>query len=62
VRLDVPVSGAGLAAGFDDRAGALAWLEEERANLVAATRFAADGRMPAMAWLSADVTAPAASK
>jgi tetratricopeptide (TPR) repeat protein len=56
LRLPLPPADAGLpSAGFDDRPGALGWLDAERANLVAAVRHAAaHGPRPA-AWLLADV-------
>jgi len=41
-------------AGFDDHAGALAWLAAERANLLAAVQHAADHGPPEAAWLLAD--------
>jgi DNA-binding SARP family transcriptional activator len=41
-------------ARFDDRVAALAWLDAERANLVAAVRYAAEHGPPDAAWLLAD--------
>jgi DNA-binding SARP family transcriptional activator/tetratricopeptide (TPR) repeat protein len=59
VRLPAPGSGApAVAAGFREPADALAWLEAERVNLVAATeRAAAVGRWEA-AWRLADAVRP----
>jgi len=42
------------AAAFDDRAGAIGWLEAERDNLVAAARRAAEHGPAPIAWLLAD--------
>jgi DNA-binding SARP family transcriptional activator len=46
--------GPGPAADFGDRAQALAWLQAERNNLLAACRHAAGDGYPEMAWLLAD--------
>jgi tetratricopeptide (TPR) repeat protein/transcriptional regulator with XRE-family HTH domain len=55
LRLPLPQAATGLpVAAFHDHAGAVAWLDAERANLVAVVQHAADqGPRPA-AWLLAD--------
>jgi tetratricopeptide (TPR) repeat protein/transcriptional regulator with XRE-family HTH domain len=54
LRLSVPRAEVAVPpAGFDDPPGALAWLEAERANLVAAVQHAATAGPPAMVWLLA---------
>jgi tetratricopeptide (TPR) repeat protein len=58
VRLSLPDAPRGLAvAGFEDRVGALAWLDAERANLVAAVQQAAEHGPRPPAWLLADTLA-----
>jgi DNA-binding SARP family transcriptional activator/tetratricopeptide (TPR) repeat protein len=55
VRLDVPPAPAGASpVPFDDRAGALAWLEAERTNLLAAVKHAAGQPSRALSWQLAD--------
>jgi DNA-binding SARP family transcriptional activator len=54
VRLPLPPDEPRPLARFDDRAQALAWLDAERPNLVAAIRHAAAHGPPAVAWLLAD--------
>jgi DNA-binding SARP family transcriptional activator/Tfp pilus assembly protein PilF len=55
VRLAVPEAPVGLpVAGFDEPDGALAWLDAERANLVAAVQQAAEHGPQPPAWLLAD--------
>jgi DNA-binding SARP family transcriptional activator/tetratricopeptide (TPR) repeat protein len=55
VRLPIPDAPAGLpVAGFDEPGGALAWLDAERANLVAAAQQAAEHGPRPPAWLLAD--------
>jgi len=52
VRLPVPVAQEGLpAAGFDEDAGALEWLDAEQANLAAVIAHAAEHRPHQVAWL-----------
>jgi DNA-binding SARP family transcriptional activator/tetratricopeptide (TPR) repeat protein len=57
VRLAAPEAapGRGSAVPFADPAGAVAWLDAERANLVATVRYAADHGPAALAWRLADV-------
>jgi DNA-binding SARP family transcriptional activator/tetratricopeptide (TPR) repeat protein len=55
VRLPLPDTPAGLpVAEFDEPGGALAWLDAERANLVAAVQQAAEHGPRPSAWLLAD--------
>ncbi len=55
LRLPVPVADVEFPpVGFDDLTGALAWLEAERANLVAAIQRATDRGPRPLAWLLAD--------
>jgi tetratricopeptide (TPR) repeat protein/transcriptional regulator with XRE-family HTH domain len=55
LRLPVPAADPELPeVEFAERAGALAWLEAERANLVAAVQHAADQGPRSSAWLLAD--------
>jgi DNA-binding SARP family transcriptional activator len=55
VRLPVPAVDTGLPAiGFENHAGALEWLDGERANLVAAVQQAAQEGPRPLAWLLAD--------
>ncbi|MEV5655842.1 BTAD domain-containing putative transcriptional regulator [Streptomyces sp. NPDC052291] len=56
VRLPVPHTGAGLA--FADTGAAVEWLDEERANLVALVRHAADQGPWPVAWMLADTLRP----
>lgn len=53
MRLPVPAV-AGAAPAFADRAAALAWLDAERTNLVAAVEYAAGQGPGQVAWLLAD--------
>jgi tetratricopeptide (TPR) repeat protein len=53
-RLPLPPAPTLPAARFDDRGQALAWLDAERANLVAAVRHAAAHGPQPLAWLLAD--------
>jgi DNA-binding SARP family transcriptional activator/tetratricopeptide (TPR) repeat protein len=53
-RLPVPASTAGPPVTFDSDAEAMAWLDAERANLVAAVRHAAEHGSQPVAWLLAD--------
>ena len=50
VHVPVPEARRRPHAGFDEAADALAWLDEERANLVGAIRSAAAGGDPDLAW------------
>jgi tetratricopeptide (TPR) repeat protein/transcriptional regulator with XRE-family HTH domain len=55
VRLPLPPASSHLPVPtFDDRAQALAWLDAERSNLVAAVQHAAEHRPRPLAWLLAD--------
>ncbi|MGC4756042.1 BTAD domain-containing putative transcriptional regulator [Micromonospora trifolii] len=54
IRLELPTGLAVEAAGFADRAAALAWLEAEESNMVALIRASADGALRATAALLAD--------
>jgi len=55
VRLPVPQPAAGLpAVGFEEQREALAWLDAERGNLVAAVQDAAKHGQRPLAWLLAD--------
>jgi len=55
LRLPRPRPAGGLpAVRFDDNVGALAWLDAERANLVAAVQHAAEQGPRPLAWLLAD--------
>jgi DNA-binding SARP family transcriptional activator/Tfp pilus assembly protein PilF len=55
LRLPLPAAGTGARTiGFDDPAQALAWLDAERPNLVAAVREAAENDQRPVAWLLAD--------
>jgi DNA-binding SARP family transcriptional activator len=58
LRLPVPTAEAAAPVPFDDRAGALAWLDAERPNLVAAIRHAAEHGPRPTAWLLADTIRP----
>jgi DNA-binding SARP family transcriptional activator/tetratricopeptide (TPR) repeat protein len=54
VRLASVATGTAAPERFGDRAAALAWLDDERANLVAAVRMATANGVTPMAWLLAD--------
>jgi DNA-binding SARP family transcriptional activator/tetratricopeptide (TPR) repeat protein len=54
LRLPLPPIEAAAPVPFDDQAGALAWLDAERAGLVATVRQAAEHGMHQVAWLLAD--------
>jgi len=55
LRLGVPAEIGPAPATFVDPAAALAWLDAERSNLVAAVKFVAEQGPAAMTWLLADV-------
>jgi tetratricopeptide (TPR) repeat protein/transcriptional regulator with XRE-family HTH domain len=55
LRLPVPPIAGSSPSGFADHAEALAWLNAERANLVAAVGYATEHGPHAAAWLLADV-------
>jgi tetratricopeptide (TPR) repeat protein len=56
VRLPLPAVSSHLPVpAFSDRAQALAWLDAERSNLVAAVQYAAEHQPQPLAWLLADV-------
>jgi DNA-binding SARP family transcriptional activator len=55
VRLELPAALAGPGQPLSDHTAALAWLNSERANLIATIRHAAQTTEPALAWLLADL-------